>query len=351
MSDGVCVSVAPGGGVTYELVYENTCGAGGPQVIASDDFESGDSLAGWMQTRGGPDYTESGGQGSCPGGYMCHDDCASELAYHTSSATSDGYVEFDYFDDNFRPLSGLVFRFDPATGAHYLLDINPGGVGNGSVSLRYNSGNDESYEDDIAAASGLPFGDGASGWSGNTDHFRVVMTGNSFEVWINGSLEWSVTDPNNYLPGPGYSGFTADCGDQVIDNYLAVGIPDCLRTSVSVADDVPAEISFVGCNGCAYAAGTVSWSLGTLDAGEIATLVWWGTTDAGLPDNHVIHNTGTVSSDQEGVLNSNAAAVTIFGEPPTPTPTFTNTLTSSPVSWLNSTITPLLEGKPTVGLS
>src|SRR6185369_2239589 len=73
-------------------------------------------------------------------------------------------------------------------------------------------------------------------------------------------------------------------------------------TGVRVTDTVPADTTFVSCGGdvaCNQAGGTLTWNVGTLNGSDSATLIFTVQTDADLPNDSTIKNSGyQVDSDQ-----------------------------------------------------
>ena len=101
------------------------------------------------------------------------------------------------------------------------------------------------------------------------------------------------------------SGTTLLPGDPITYTMIVenTGVGDA--TNVVVSDQVPANTVYVSCSGgtsCGAAAGTVTWTIGTLAPGDTATVSFTVSTSTTLPVSdtpYTISNTATVDLDRD----------------------------------------------------
>ncbi len=91
------------------------------------------------------------------------------------------------------------------------------------------------------------------------------------------------------------------------------------QTNVNVSLPIPANTTFVSATaGYNQQAGTVSWDISSLAACKFRLFTLTVLVDAKAPDGTIISNTGTVSSDTEGPVLSNAVNTKVLVIDPVP---------------------------------
>ncbi|MGC9082785.1 MAG: invasin domain 3-containing protein [Anaerolineae bacterium] len=83
-----------------------------------------------------------------------------------------------------------------------------------------------------------------------------------------------------------------------------------------VTDTLPSYVQFVSCSdGCSHAAGTVTWTLGTLGVGQSRTLTLVGRVFSPLPNGTVLTNTAGVSATNALAAATVSEATTVSSAP------------------------------------
>ncbi len=335
----VIKSVAPataseGDTVTYTLDYSNpSCFLGSAQ-LAYDDFETADSLAGWVQIGTGDPWEETGG-------YIWRDANWYQIVYHSNSSTYDGVMNTNFQVDGCNwDNRGIVMRYQEDTGEYYYLVVDEN-----FVELYYMPPSLPPFTD---VASGISLGSCAVGVGTGTNDYSIDMTGNVFTISIGVAPVCTITDPSWYIKTPGYQGYLgSNCGSTAYD-YEVVGDPSCRYAfDVVLSDDIPPKTSYVASSctgGCVESLPTLLWSIaaGTtpLAPGDSGSVSYEVVLDQGPYTNlEEIINTAQIQSASEGPYDSNPVTVLMMVGTPTNTMTSTRTatLTNTPTATPSAT--------------
>jgi hypothetical protein len=290
--------VSPGDTVVYTVNYSsNTPGALNVFESWENNYGTGaTSFPNWQTDNANPPWVNTSGYLVNPGN-----------PYYYLWYTATGPIANATYSTDFLLGTGgsgnesLLFLYNPATGKGYKSKV-------------YYDTTDSMYHVDIQTVpTWLQVCGNATlpGFTPNAWHTQtVVVTNYVFQVYIDGVLKLTCSDPTDYSEAPGYAGYFYDGGGAEYRNFRIGDNVSALNTIVT--DTLQNGMVYLSSNPTATQAGNLlTWNIGTLAGGQQGELTYSAVVPVTAVPGSVIPNNAQASASNAQVTLSNNAAVTV----------------------------------------